>query len=434
MTAARLLSGTFVLLATMMILSCTGEQASSPASVNSESGAVNSNASSPATTASFVEGRDYTVFERVRFMDTAGFERPAEAFSLLLPRNRKHEGGIVWKSPRACISEMVGARMSISSPDGAIRFQSLPLHAWSYASDQMMLQSLQMDAQSGGCDVGQPMGAEAYLRQVMVPNELSGATVIEVRPNEPVQRELRQQMEKHRAAIMQYGAQQVDFAPEAVTARVRWNDGTEGVVLCSVGNTIMTMQNAFTGQLQRISNSLASERSWIRFPPERRTEAETVLANLKSSYRTNPEWKSAVEGYQARLRQQRDVEHHVKMKAIAFQTAANARAHAGRMADIAARGAANTQRHQDRMAAMDQSMRSWETRQSSQDRAHTSFVQTIREVETWRGPEGGVELSSGYDQAWSRGDGSYIVSNSPTFDPRAAFQDQNWTELKREKP
>jgi hypothetical protein len=65
---------------------------------------------------------------------------------------------------------------------------------------------------------------------------------------------------------------------------------------------------------------------------------------------------------------------------------------------------------------------------------HTSFVQTIREVETWRGADGRVELSSGYDQAWSRGDGSYIVSNSPTFDPRAAFQDQNWTELKRENP
>lgn len=434
MKATRLLSRTSILLATMTILSCTGEQASSSAPASSGSQAANSSESSPASGASFVEGRDYTVFERVRFMDATGFESPAEAFSLLLPRNWKHEGGIVWKNPRECVGEMVGARMSISSPDGAIRFQALPLHAWSYASDGAMLQSLQMQAQAGGCDVGEPMGAEAYLRQVMVPNELSGATVIEVRPNEPVQRELQQQAEKSRALIMQYGAQQVDFVIEAVTARVRWNDGTEGVVLCSVVNTISTMQNAFTGQMQRLSNSAASERSWIRFPPARRAEAETVLANLKSSYRTNPAWKSAVENYQARLRQQQDVDHHVKMKAIADQTAANARAHAGRMADIQARGAANTQRHENRMAAMDQSMRSWEAQQSSQDRTHTSFVQTIREVETWRGPDGGVELSSGYDQAWSRGDGAYIVSNSPAFDPRSAFQDQSWTELKREKP
>ena len=61
-------------------------------------------------------------------------------------------------------------------------------------------------------------------------------------------------------------------------------------------------------------------------------------------------------------------------------------------------------------------------------------AQTIREVETWAGGDGKVELSSGYDQAWSRGDGTYILSNSPGFDPRTVLQDQQWTELKRSKP
>jgi hypothetical protein len=83
---------------------------------------------------------------------------------------------------------------------------------------------------------------------------------------------------------------------------------------------------------------------------------------------------------------------------------------------------------------MDTSMRAWETQQSSQDRMHTAFVQSIREVETWQGGDGRVELSSGYGQAWSRGDGTYIVSNSPSFDPRSAFLDQNWEELKRAEP
>jgi len=39
-------------------------------------------------------------------------------------------------------------------------------------------------------------------------------------------------------------------------------------------------------------------------------------------------------------------------------------------------------------------------------------------VETWKDTSGTVELSSGYGQAWSRGDGSYILSNSAGFDPR----------------
>jgi hypothetical protein len=107
-------------------------------------------------------------------------------------------------------------------------------------------------------------------------------------------------------------------------------------------------------------------------------------------------------------------------------------AHNQRMADIQAQGSANTARHNDRMATMDSQMRSWEQQQASNDRQHTQFVQAIREVETWQGSHGAVELSSGYDQAWSRGDGTYILSNKPGFDPAAAFQDQNWTEMKRQ--
>jgi hypothetical protein len=328
---------------------------------------------------------------------------------------------------------MVSTRWSAASADGAIRFQTLPVHSWGYAWDPMMLQSLQMQTQYGGCEVAEPINAEAYVRHVMAPRELAGATITEVRANEPARRELQRVAEESRATIQQYGAQHVEFSVDAVTAHVRWQDGTEGIVLSSVVNVVSTMQNSFTGEMQRFSSSSAPERSWIRFSADRRAEAETVLANLKSSYRTNPHWKSAVDGYMVRMRQQQNVQHHVQMQALADQTAANTRAHEQRMADIQAQGAANTQRFEQRMAAMDQSMRSWESQQASQDRMHTSFVQAIREVETWQGADGRVELSSGYEQAWSRGDGTYILSNSPSFDPRTVFQDQSWNELKREK-
>ena len=43
-----------------------------------------------------MEGKDYTVLERVRCMDNQGFEQPAEAFSVLLPKGWIHEGGITW--------------------------------------------------------------------------------------------------------------------------------------------------------------------------------------------------------------------------------------------------------------------------------------------------------------------------------------------------
>jgi hypothetical protein len=60
-------------------------------------------------------------------------------------------------------------------------------------------------------------------------------------------------------------------------------------------------------------------------------------------------------------------------------------------------------------------------------------VQTIREVETWKEGDGSVELTAGYEQAWSRGDGSYILSNKPGFDPSSVLQDQAWKPMQRER-
>jgi hypothetical protein len=417
-----LLPSTFILLA--MLTSCI-DAGNNPLNAQTSSAGMNH--------ANWVEGKDYTVLERVRFMDSMGFKQPAEAFSVLIPKGWKHEGGVIWKSLQECRSDMVGARYEISSPDGAIRFKGLQPHSWNAASDQMMMQNMQMQAAQGGCDVGGPMSAEDYLRQVFVPNELQGASVVEVKPNPEAERVLAEQAAAFQASARQYGGQ-AEVRPSAISARLKWSDGSEGIVLISIRNVITTTQNMYTGAMQQMSMSTASERSWLRFPAARRDEAESFLANMKSSTRTNPAWKEAVEGYFAELGRQQERQHHIIMDGIDQSTQNMTAAHNQRMGDIAAQGAANTAMHNDRMAAMDQNMRSWEQQQASQDRQHTRYVQTIREVETWQSSNGAVELSSGYDQAWSRGDGTYILSNEPGFDPSTAFQDQNWTEMQRRDP
>lgn len=375
----------------------------------------------------WVEGKDYTVLERVRFMDENGFERPAEAFSVLLPRGWKTTGGVAWKGLDTCRGEMISARYSATSADGAIRFETLPTHAWGSATDPMMYQSMLMQARNGGCQVAPPMDAGQYLREAFLPMELDGATLVEMTPNADAKQAADQKALKYR---QQLGGQ-TEIQNSAVTARLKWPDGTEGIALCQVTNIVAVMQNPYTGDMQRISTSTATERSYIRFPASRKQEAEQVLATLKTSYRTNPQWQQAIDGYFTRLSQQQNRQHHERMAAIERQTQANTAAHNQRMANIQAQGAANTARHNERMSNMDASLRTWETQQSSSDRMHASFVKTIREVETYRDGDGTVELDSGFNQAWSRGDGTYILSNSPGFDPRSVFQDQNWQEMKR---
>ena len=410
---------------TLLLLSACAGQSSEKAQAQSN-GAVNASKA-------WKEGTDYTVLERVRFMDNTGFQQPAEAFSVLIPKGWRHEGGIIWKSLQECRSEMVGARVKISSPDGAIVFESLQPHSWGWASDPMMMQNLQMQAAQGGCGIGQDMSAEQYMREALLNNELRGATVTEVKQNHEAEQLIAQQGEKYRASARQYGGD-AELRPSAITARLKWSDGTEGIALITVQNLHTTMVNAYTGGMQQIGMSTANERSWVRFPTSRRAEAEQFLANLKSSMRTNPAWKEAVDNYFVDLGRQQDRIHHQRMAAIDQNTRNMTAAHNQRMNDIAAQGAANTARHNDRMASMNSQMRSWEQQQASNDRQHTRFVQTIREVETWQGSNGAVELSSGYDQAWSRGDGTYILSNKPGFDPAAVFQDQNWTEMQRRDP
>lgn len=381
-----------------------------------------------------MEGRDYTVMQRVRFMDNDGFQEPAEAFSVLLPRDWKHEGGIRWGSLQQCRGELVTAPWSAASPDGAIRFVALPLRTWGGASDPMMQQSMMMQAQQGGCAFGEPMEAERYLRQVLA-GEMDGASVTAVQDNATARAELDAQSQRTRNAIMQYGGQ-AEVRNSAVNGTLQWPNGDQGIALVSVMNIFITMQDMYTGGFQQLSTSVAAMRSYIRFPAGRKAEAEQVLATIQGSYRTNPAWKQAVEQYMEQMRNRQDILHRERIAAIDAQTRANTAAHNRRMADIRAQGQANTARHEQRMDAMDAQMRSWERQQSSQDRQHKAFVQTIREVETWKDASGtAVEMSAGYDQAWSRGDGTtYILSNKPGFDPAAIFQDRNWTEMKRADP
>lgn len=409
------------------LLACSNSSGGTPAYSNEQDQVEGGNDQQPR----FTEGKDYVVLERVRFLDTQGFERPSEAFSVLLPKGWTHEGGIHWKGLNECRAEMVTSRWGAASPDGAIRYQVLPNHSWSSASDPMMMQMLQMQAGQGGCEVGNPMDATSYMKQVMVERDLQGATVTEVKENTEVARELERKAMQNKVAFEQWGGQ-AQLYTSAIMARLKWADGSEGIAFCSVVNVVMATMDQYTGAMQQNTNSSAADRCVMRFPANRRDEAERVLASIQGSYATNPQWSEAVNGYLLQVRNMQDQQHHQRMAALEVAKAADRRGHEQRMNDISAAGAANTARHNERMAGYDQQMRTWEQQQASQDRQHTQFVKTIREVETWNdGSNGRVELTSGYDHAWSRGDGSYVLTNSPNFDPSSVFQDQAWKPMQQ---
>ncbi len=379
-----------------------------------------------------VEGADFIVLERKRFFDDKGYVQPVEAFSILVPKGWRSEGGVQWKNPFNCAGEVYSPFLRISSPDGGIEYRSLPYQSWGSSTDPGMRQNMQNLSQQGGCTVAPPMSAEQYLRQVLAPREFGNPTIVSVEVNQEVIQQLLAKSEKSRLTAQSMGMN-LDFRTDAVLARLKWPDGTEGIAFTTVINGINSMQNPYTGGMQQLSTSVAGERSMLRYPASRRKEGEQFIATLRSSYRTNPEWEQAIESFSQRMREWRNQNHQQVMAGLEANRQQMIASHNQRMADIQRQGAANTAAYNQRMTSMDQNMRAWESRQSASDRMHTAFVQSIRGVETWQGTGGPVELTSGYENAWARGDGTYILSNKPGFDPAAAFQDQAWQALKRAK-
>lgn len=326
---------------------------------------------------------------------------------MLVPSGWRAEGGVTWDSIGGCRGEIIVNTVKLTSPDGAFVFQALPLRSFGYSNNQMLLQSMRAGAQAGGCAVNQPFNAaqfvEGYARMEL------RAQASNIQPEEAAMALLRPLDQTANQSARQYGQNSQQESTVAI-GDLRFSDGAEGVLQGTAINMVMHQPDAFSGGTTMISSTVTIP-FLMRFPAGRRAEGLKLFRMIMTSHRMNPVWTEAKNRF---LTQLGNIEHRGRMERIHLM-GEQARAYA-----------------REQSAASDQRMRDWENRQAAQERQHTNFVQAIREVESWRDPYGSnVELSSGYSNAWTRGDGSYILTNSPTFDPSSAFQDQQWKPMQR---
>jgi len=360
----------------------------------------------------FTEGKDYYLFNRVKIMDLQAFSQPAEAYSILLPKDWQSEGGVIWTAPgQTC----AGTTMSFSaqSPTGEFSFKILPAYTWTYSTNQQLNQ-LQQTSQY--CGKGEPIDARQYIDQVWLP-ELGNATLIEAKNNPEVVTAHSEMDDQARAEMMRYGAAQVNYRHTALTAKATLTNNQAAILICGVTNAEVYVPNVYNGSMA-INYTSSVSRMYLTYPADKTEEAEQIASMIIGSIRTNPDWKEATNNYWRSVREQKQIEHLGKIRLMDERT---------RQIGEQTIAAGNR-----RLAEMDNQMRSWEAKQSSQDRMHTNFIKTIREVEHYRDENGTVELSSGYNHAWSRSDGSsFLLSNSPNFEPSSVFQDQRWKEMRK---
>lgn len=388
------------LLLCAVLSACSGP--SSPADPPSSTGTDSTGTRTSGRT--FREGKDYVVLQRVRVIDPAGFGQPVEAISFLLPRGWTLEGGVTWRVGHPCMNEAVAMRYTARSPDGAFRMDGFPVRSWQWNDDPMMLQSMQANAQGYGrtCDILPPYDAAQFVQQLFLP-ELGGPQVVDIARAEGLGRAMEEQAQRNNAAVQAAGAGAVTFRPSAVKAHLRFPDGSAGTLLCGVDQTVLQMQNFLTGGTTGSYQCQSNFRLVMRYPPDRAEEAERIMATAIGSARVNPAWQQAVQRVftnVGRVQQQEEAKRAAMWRETSAEIGAS-------------------------------QQRSWEARQESQDRINTAWGQAIRGVDEWRDASGGrIELSAGYNEAWSRPDGTYLLSNDPLFDPRTALK-EDWRPLEK---
>jgi hypothetical protein len=347
------------------------------------------------------------VLERVRILDEQGFDRPVEAMSVLLPRGWRTEAGVRWRGVNECRGEIVTWQMTATSPDGAIQFVVLPVRSFTFHQDQLLQQAALAAAQQGGCPVSPPFNAAQYLENLA--RSGLGASVSNVRADESLQAVLDKISADGNAISRRYGTG-TNQSGSGVYGTLSWPDGTKGLAQVGVSVLVNQSRDMYTGAPNGFASTTVFHQIYIRYPAAREAEALKLFGTVTSSHRMNPVWAKAKENFLTRLG---NVEH------------------AGRMERLRLQGEQSAAYAQAQSAASDARMRDWERGQASSDAGQRRFIQTIREVETWTDAGGSpVELSAGYSHAWSRPDGSFILTNNSLFDPGVELQ-QNWVRIEK---
>lgn len=387
-------------------------------SSNNEGAISSASAQNSSSKSNFVAGKDYLEFERKRVLDNIGFAQPIEVASFLIPKGWKLDGKVSWNFPgQSC--EGTFQSITISSPDNQFQIKIFPSYNWAWSDDPMINQMNQQAYGNGGnCIPSPPMNAENFLRNAVIPQLPNQAKIIKIENNNMVSNTLKAITEEGSRELKSYGGGQINNYYSALNAQLQFNDGFEAIVMIGMINSEMTIPNNYNGTYNMQYGGLLHKYISFKYPKGEEEKAKDILAVVLESYRTNPSWSSTVNQYWKNYRAKKHVEHVGDINLIDAQTQAMAQQHQKNM--------------QAKSQAFQQNVRSWETTQQSNDKIHNNFIKSIREVENYQDATGTVEMSSHYDQAWSRSDGSsFIMSNNPNFDPSSVFQDNRWEQMKK---
>jgi hypothetical protein len=365
-------------------------------------------------TGEYPSAADYVRFKMARVMDNTGFGQPVEAMRLLVPADWKIESFVRWRQDRiGCLYMLVDVGLRATAPDGITALEAFPAYYWQWYDDPVNRQMVQQQANMGGarpCDLAPIVSPTDYLKGKVLRDYRRGSQVVQTEPLPEVARAFSASLQPTLQQYRQAGVQ-VDMRGDAGRVKIAYQVNGQPVEEWIVAVLMYTKQMqqsgsaAYQGTMGQAPayGAYATYQFATRAPQGKLESYQRLFTTMLSSLRANPQWTAAVQ-----------------------QVVANMNNTANQGAMDRARIWSQAQREMG-----DMQRESYNAQQQSQTRIAEAWSQTTRGVETYVDPGSHerVELSSGYQGAWSNGQGEYILSDDPNFDPRNL--QGNWREMQK---
>lgn len=354
---------------------------------------------------------EYLRLRLVRIFDSQLTGHPLEAARLLVPSDWKAEGGVLWTGDPGCPRNAIQPGFKAQSPDGKFGFEMFPYYFWYWSDDHQVRHAAQQAMASlgvKGCDYLPPYDATGYLLQIFLPKWRPGAGLIGIGHVPELAEAL--QLEYNAMIPATAGTALSEFDVAMAAIEIPSDKGVEEEwVLASVMRTttvlpalssIYTGVNRRVGQYANFSFNLFAARA----PIGQLEKHENLFNVIYRSFQLNPIWEDGV------------IQH---LKIIDQIEQKGIRDRARIMQDA-----------QQQISAMIE--KGQIAREVSQDLAAKKQIRALRGLESYLDPATGsrVELSSGFQGAWTNGLGEYVLSNSPGFNP--AGLEGSWYPLRPE--
>ncbi len=353
------------------------------------------------------------VFRLVEVVDQHGFERPMPAFSLLAPKDWTVEGGIQWAPDLNCLINPIVVRLKVRAPEGPTQLELFPRLIWAWSDSPYLQQQYQMtQARPGtltGClPPGPPMDAATFANRVLLPRERGQTTGLQVTGIQPTPDAARAFEARLHAELDRMGfprelrsMMQTSFdAAEIATSQTV--DGVSVEERFYV--TVAAIQSSSgPGMPSTIISSVEEAYAW-RVPAEE-PEQIRILKTIIGSIALNRQWTDRLQRFVSDVTQRQQA----ALTQIAMDNIRTAREVAG---------------------IIDATIRS---RQATWENLAEMHARVMREVTEYVDPHTSepIELDMHYNYAWSRGDGTYMLTADPNFDPSVELRETGWLRMER---